>query len=116
VLAQGKRPPRGDAHRRHGRALALDGAGAADPDRGDDDAVVLLDLLELLAHDPHERCVVRLRPDIALDRHERTIQKFTAQRHESSRELGTADVDGEDHVTRWVHGARTISPVALKVL
>ena len=71
---------------------------------------MLLDLLELLAHDPDERREVRLRTDIALDGHERAVEQFAAQRHQSGRELRAADVDGEDHVTRWVHGARTISP------
>ena len=110
VLAQRERPPRRDAHRRHGHAVALDRPGAADPDRRDDDAVVLLDLLELLAHDPDERGEVRLRSDIGLDRHERAVEQFASQRHQPSRELRAADVDGEDHVTGWVHGARTISP------
>ena len=115
VLAQRERPPGRDVHRRHGRALALDRSGATDADRRDDDAVVLLDLLELLAHDPDERGEVRLRTDVALDRHERAVEQFAPQRHQPGRELRAADVDGEDHVTRWVHGARTISPSPLKV-
>ena len=110
VLAEGERPPGRDAHRRHGHALALDGSGATDPDRRDHDTVVFLDLLELLAHDPDERREVRLRTDIALDGHERAVEQFASEGHQPGRELRAADVDGEDHVTGWVHGARTISP------
>ena len=54
------------------------GPGAPDSDRRDDDTVVLLDLFELLAHDPDERCEVRLRTDVALDGHERAVEQFAS--------------------------------------
>ena len=115
VLAQRERPPRRDAHRGDGHALAVDGSGAPDPDRRDDDTVVLLDLVELLAHDPDERREVRLRTDVTLDRHERAVEQLAAHRHQPGRELRAADVDGEDHVTGWVHGRANDIPGSLKV-
>ena len=77
--------------------------------------MVLLDLFELLSHDPGERREVRLRTDVALDRHERAVEQLAPHRHQPRRELRAADVDGEDHVTGWVHGAANDIPGALKV-
>ena len=77
--------------------------------------MVLLDLFELLAHDPDERGEVRLRTDVALDGHERAVEQFAAERHQPGRELRAADVDGEDHVTGWVHGASNDISEPLKV-